>query len=561
MSGWDLLFDVAILVSGALVLGLLCEKLRINALLGFILSGAVLGPQALGVIRGPDVVETISEIGVSLLLYSIGLEFSRHRLKKLGKVALLGGTAQVLLTILVVALIAKAFGVAPGAAWALGAVVSLSSTAIVLRTLEARNEIDALHGRYSVGILLMQDIALVPLVALVTWLGPSTTSGGGAKAVQPVNTMVWNTTILMIGLVVVVGYLLPLILRSKTIGRNREFIILIAIITCLAATYAAHSAGLSPALGAFLAGVILAENQYADQMRVDIEPFKTLFVTLFFASVGMLFNTSYVLDNWLLVLSCLVGVFALKTTLTFASVKPFATSTVASFATGLALAQVGEFGFVITGIARASGLFSPALADLVMSVSVISLLLASFVVPMAAVWGRTLAIRLYSNRLLAKQERDSRPLISEHIIVIGFGDAGQACCGQLGARGYKVLVMEIHASLAKLAEERGYTGRLGDATQAHSLELAGIETAKGLVVAIPDAQVARLIVSLAKRIAPHVWVVARSRYHSAAKDIDVMGADIVVDEEALVGIQLASAANTQAQKAFLVSNPLTDDRN
>jgi CPA2 family monovalent cation:H+ antiporter-2 len=561
MTGWDLLFDIAVLIAGALILGLLCEKLRINALLGYILSGAVLGPEALGVIRGPNAIETISEIGVALLLYSIGLEFSRHRLKKLGKVALLGGTAQIVLTTVVVALIAQACGVATSASWAVGAVVALSSTAIVIRTLDARNEVDSLHGRYSVGILLMQDIALVPIVAVVTWMGSTAVTSTTQVTAAPLRDVVWNTTLLMVGLVVVVGFLLPLFLRSKTIGRNRDFIILIAIVTCLAATYAAHSAGLSPALGAFLAGVILAENQYADQIRVDIEPFKTLFVTLFFASVGMLVNFQYLSNHIWLVLACLVGVFLLKTTITFATVKPFGTSTVASFATGLALAQVGEFGFMITGIARSSGLFDKALADLVVSVSVISLLLASFVVPNAGSWGRSMAIRLYSSRVLAKQERDSRPRIEGHIIVVGYGDAGRACCSQLAARGYTVLAMEIHASLARLAEERGHLSRLGDATQQHSLELANIEHAKGVVIAIPDVQVAMLIVNLVKRIAPHVWVVSRSRYSSAAKDIDVLGADAVIDEEKLTGVQLAVAANQQVQREILGGTDLTDDRN
>lgn len=534
-DGWGLLLDLLITLTAALLLGLVMEKLRQSAVIGYLLAGVAVGPGMAGWIRDADTIVILAELGVALLLFTIGLEFSWRRLVRLGKVAFIGGPLQIALVMFLGGATAYAMGMSLKASIALGAIASLASTALVLRLLKDNNDLDSVHGKSAIGILLAQDIAVVPLVMLLTFLGGRADSP--AKGTAGIGQTLLNASMLIGALLLLIMLILPRLLDARTVARNREFTILIAITTCTAATWGAHAAGLSPALGAFLAGMLLAESKFADQMRSDVNPLKTLFVTLFFASIGLVFDVHFFVGNWPLILATLVPVCFGKALFTFLACKPFVPSVISSAATGIVLCQIGEFSFVLAQVAHKGGLLTEYFFQLVVAVSVASLVLTPFVVPRASRWSRALAKRILPGRVLAGAENETkrRESLKGHVILAGYGEAGQRAAEVMGEQGFKVLVMELNPRLVRLAESKGFLARVGDVSQVENLLEAHLPEAAALAITIPEPILSGGIAGLSKMLAPHVPVVIRSRYHVMAEELNVKGADFVVDEETLVG--------------------------
>lgn len=539
-EAWLLVYDIVILLGAALLLGVLFERLRQSALVGYLLAGTLLGPSAFGLVKGGDAVNGIAEIGVAMLLFTIGLEFSWRTLVGFGRVALGGGVLQLALTTALVGLIGVSLGLDAKGAIALGLAAALSSTAIVLRLLKDNNEIDSSHGRIAMGVLLLQDVALVPALLVVTFMHDQ---GQGTEPIQHAGLVAVKAIGLALVLGIVAGYLLPRFLDARHLAKNRELPILTSITTCVAATWAAHMAGVSPSLGAFLSGVLLAESKFADQVRADILPLRTAFVTLFFASIGLLLDLRWVGAHLPLVLGVAAGVVIVKALIAYFSIRVFHPSIIGAIAAGLCLGQLGEFSFVLAGIARDGGLLDDFTVQLVVSVTVATMFVTPYLVTKAFPFANAIARRLYPPRKLVTSERASRPdPLAGHVILVGFGDAGQVVAQELAHLNIPIVVLEVNPKLIRLAELRGLAARIGDATQMHNLLKASLQTAACLVVAIPDTKTARLVISQAKLLASHVPVVARSRYHVLADELDMSGADLVVDEELLVGRTLGRDA-------------------
>lgn len=539
MDSRSLLFDSAVLLTGALVLGLTFQRLRQGAIVGYLLAGTLAGPTALGLVHEGEAIEHLAELGVAMLMFTIGLEFSWRRLVGMGRLAL-GGVAQTAACAVVFAGLASLAGFGATAAFVVGAVVALSSTAVVLRLLKDRAEIDSLHGRTSTAVLLTQDVLIVPLVLVVTFLG-----GERGDLARTLVSALGGTLLFVLAGLVVAGIVIPRLLNRREVAQNRELPVLVAVATAITATYAASEVGLSPALGTFIAGVLLAESRFADQMRADVSPLRTVFVTLFFASIGLLIDMPWVMANLGLVLGMTAGMVLLKASVSALALRPFQPSTVACIASGFCVAQVGEFSFVLAGIARAGGIIDADLFQLIVASSVLSLLATPFLVQRAYPWGRWLALRVVRSRSMLRGEREARagqPRRSGHAVLIGYGDAGQSAAGELANCQVRVLVVDVDPHLVALAARHGHETLLGDATQAGNLARADIASAAVAIIAIPDAHTTRLVTSQCKMIGPGVPVVARARYHAEAAEIDVTGADIVVDEEQLTGRRLGKRA-------------------
>lgn len=532
---WLFILDILVVFGSAAVLGIVCERLRLGSVFGYLLAGVIIGPGVIGLVTAGEVIDTIAEVGVALLLFTIGLEFSWKQLVRFGGKAIIAGG----IAIASIILVAVAVSVAVGADWrtgfVVGAAASLGSTAIVLRILRDKNDLDSVHGRFAVAMLLTQDIAIVPLVLVASFV--STRSDNLAASL---GAAVMNTLALVVGLVLVVVFVVPRLLDEKLIARNREIPILIAVSTAIGATWAAHSLGLSPALGAFLAGLLLAEGRFADQMRADVLPLRTLFMTVFFVSVGLLADVGWMADHVLLVLGTTLLLILGKLIVTYLSMRPFQASIVECMATAIAVAQAGEFSFLLLAIGRDGGLLDLDLFKLATSV----VLLTLFVTPFLTGNSRSVALRIVKTfvpkRKLAKAERTATQsgVRQAHVILVGFGSAGSATAFLLRDSGVPVTVLEIHPGLVREAEGCGLDAMVGDGTQGTILERANIEAAKAVVVAVPDTQVARAVISQCKHYAPDVRVFARSRYHIFADQLHVVGADVVVDEEQSVGEQL-----------------------
>ena len=534
MDLWIILGDIVILLAASLLIGGVFSRFGQSPLVGYLLAGMILGgPGGIHAIGSEHEIEAIAELGVALLLFSLGLEFSVARLKKLGTKPLLGGVIQVVSTVLLASAIAMPFGLAASEAVAFGAMVALSSTAVVLRILMERGEIDMPHGRNSLGVLLTQDMAVVPLALLMAVLG-----GKGSPA-----EVAWDIArlLMMAGGLVVGLYLLNqvavLALGTLTLLRNRELTIVFAIVAGLGAAWASRYAGISPALGAFVAGMMLGSSAFATQIRADISPLRVVLLTLFFGAAGMVADPVWILQNWYVVGLVVTLLTVGKLLVIWSIFLMLGQTTRVAAATGLCLAQVGEFAFVLGSIGRTSGVVSEAVYGIVVSVAIVSFFLSAFLVPMAPWFGNHMA-RLFQAK---KQPPDREGEIEEapDVAIIGFGPAGQIAARPLIDGGHRVVVIDLNQDGVRKAEELGFHGELGDATQSEVLEHARLHECRAVVITVPHHRSALTILDHVRKHAPHVHVIVRSRYEQHTGDLVDAGAHAVAGDESQVGESMA----------------------
>jgi len=542
MDLWTALLDILLLLGAAIVLGALCERFRQSPLLGYLLAGTLLGPNAFDLLPSHEAVTAIAELGVALLLFTIGLEFSWRRLRGIGPVALGGGTLQVVLTAAITAGICLAIGLDPRTSVAFGAVIALSSTAAVLRLLTTRAEIDSVHGRYAVGILLLQDLAVVPLVLLIAVLS----SGGTiAEVGWSLTRSIGLATVLVAGLHMLLSHVLPTLLGARIASRFGDLPILLAVVTAVGAAWLSHELGFSPALGAFVAGMLLAESPFATQVRADIIPFRTLFVTLFFCSIGMLSNPAWVAEHWVLLAAVVAAIVIGKAVVTTGVVRLFGRPIGPSLATGIVLAQVGEFSLVIAVLARQGGLIGLREFDLIVAAMITTLFLTPFLMGLGPQMARVVAGRRSLSSSIAK-DWSGRPGAPEpewfrdHLVIVGFGPAGQRVAERMMAESsHDTVVVDLGRHTADLARSYGLRTLIGDATREEVLAHLHVQTAACVVITVPDPWTARHIIQQVRALAPDTPIVVRARYHIHRWQLELAGAD-AVDEEEEVGIQIAA---------------------
>lgn len=532
MDLWYFLMELVLLLGGAFLLGALAQRLRQSPILGYILAGTIVGP----LLFNASAVNQAAELGVSLLLFSIGLEFSFRQLGKIGRMAFGAGTVQLIATLLLVTLITISEGGLPRAL-TLGAIVALSSTTVVLRLLVDNAEIDSVRGRACLGILLLQDIAIVPLVIMVSLFASATADTG-------VLLHVLRILLSIVGLTVVFYLLLyrvaPVLLSEKALFANRELTVLLAVAVGLGASWAAHAAQISPALGAFVAGLLLGESPFATQIRADIGSVRIIMVTLFFASVGMLAKPLWFLFHLHWVLIAAVLVFILKTVIIYGVGRLFGLDNRQAIATGITLGQIGEFSFVLSATARQGALLQGDALDLVISV-IIVLMLATPYMMAAAV---PLAYRitgLFSRRISAPEtsRHPAGPAPANMVLVVGLGPAGREVVHTLLEGKLKPLLIDINPKSREFARESGLKIHLGDADNEEILQDAGILDVCMAVVTVPDPHTSMRIIRTIRRLRPQLTIVARCRYNRYLADLRGAGADLVVDEETSMGQMLS----------------------
>jgi CPA2 family monovalent cation:H+ antiporter-2 len=540
MAFWQLLMEIVLLLGTAFVLGAVAQRFKQSAIIGYLLAGMLMGP----LLFNTRALEDVAELGVALLLFSIGLEFSFGRLKRLGRVALAGGSLQVVITLAVFTLGFLLFKPL-SQALVLGAIVALSSTAVVLRVLVDRAEIDAVHGRTALGILLLQDIAVVPLVLMVTIMA----RGGEAGEVL----LSIARTLAAAGGLVAVYYLIfywlvPKVLITGSIFANRELMTLLAIIAAAGSTWCAHALGLSPALGAFLAGMLLGESPFAAQIRSDVGPLRTLFVTLFFTSIGMLMDPIWLLKYGSTALAAVAAVICGKTAIIYLIGRVIGINRRYALASGLTLSQIGEFSFVLATTAHASGLIQDEVFALVVTVNILSIFtapyLVSYALPLADFFLRLLPQRYarYANEHAA--EGDGK---HPAIIVIGYGPAGRQVSEALQQNGLAPGIIELNPAIIHRDADAGLHIHIGDATSTEVLIHAGVPDARAVIVTIPDPRAAHDITAAVRALAPATHLLVRSRFQRSSKDLEGAGASTVVDEEITVGRLLAHEALTSLE--------------
>lgn len=544
---WDLLARLLLLLGLSAVLGTVAERLRQSAMVGYLLAGAIVGPGGFGWVRQEQTVQLLAELGVALLLFTVGLEFSIRKLVSLGRVAIAGGTAQVLVTTLLVGGVVQALGHPIPTAACVGLIVAMSSTACVLRLLGDRMAIDSPWGRSAVGILLLQDASVLPATLLVTALatgeGTTTLLRGLGKAAVVGGAMI-------AGFYLLFNVLVPRVLHLQRFTPNRELPALLTAIAAMASAFIAHELEISPAIGAFVAGVLLAESAYSVQIRADILPLKTIMLTLFFGGIGMLCDLRWAWEHLGSVIAVAGLVMVGKAAVIAALLRLLGISVPVAVASGICLAEIGEFGFVLAQLGHGT-LLDDHLFKLLLTSTVLTLLVSPQLVSLAAGFSRWLPSRgapramlpydTVASRVPAAGDAESPTITQRPILIVGFGPAGQGVAeGLMGICPQRIRVIDLSHRSESRARDYGLKFFVGDAQRQEVLEHAGAAQAEVIVVTLPDPAVARQIVQICRHLGPHARIYARSRYHVSTPDLYAAGADVVVDEEFEMGQRLAT---------------------
>ena len=535
MHGLDFLRDllVAFALGGVVVYAL--RSIKLPPIVGLLVAGALLGPHGFSLIRDPHRVEILAEIGVVLLLFTIGLEFSLGQLAKMWRVIVIGGGGQVALTIGVSALIASQLGITPKSrALFFGFLVALSSTAIVLRLLGSKGELTSPHGRLSLGVLLFQDLAIVPLVLLTPYLA------GGAAGSGSLGLTLLKAAGIVIGVVIAARKLVPPLLYRVVKTRSRELFLTLLVVLCLGTAWVTSFVGLSLSLGAFLAGLAISESEYSHQALAEAMPFRDTFGSLFFLSIGMLMDAGFVLKNPVLVLGTVLVIMVVKFAAAALPLLVLGHPLRAGVQAAMSLAQIGEFAFVLAQSGVALGLLNPTEYQTFLAASVISLTVTPGMLKLAAV----LAPRLSAEKRLVPWTRapatateDHAPL-SDHVVIVGFGINGENLAHALTAVQMPFVVVELNPETVRRIRSGGIPVLYGDSTRAEILHLAGIQDARALVIAISDAAAVRATVGLARHECPDLHIVVRTRFVSEVDELKRLGADEVIPEEFETSIEL-----------------------
>jgi K+:H+ antiporter len=525
--------DMLILLALALANAWLFSRLKQSPIIGYLAAGMLVGPYGFHLIQGLHEVEVLAEIGVILLLFTIGLEFPFARILRLRRLMLIGGTAQVALSIPLVWAGCRLLGLTNGAAWALGMALALSSTAIVLKLLIEQGEMDTIHGRVSLAILLVQDLCVVFFLVLLPFL----TQGAG----QFSWLAVLNAIGLMGGLSLFVRYLLKPLLRGVLRTSSPELFRLTLLTLVLGTAWITSLAGFSLALGAFLAGLFLAESDYSHQAMADILPFRDTFLALFFVSMGMLVNVRMLAHSWHLVLGFLLLLSLLKIgTASLAALLARCPLRV-SLTAGLILFQVGEFSFVLLKQASGLGLVEAQSYQLALSVIALSMVVTPLLVPRAPALAAAIANLMGHKGGKLKDETLERTANLEgHVIIVGYGLSGRNVGGILREMQISYLFIELNSESVRNGRRAGEFIVYGDATAPTVLEGLGIKRARALVLAVNDPGALSRAIRAGRELNPEIYILARTRYRAELDYLRELGADEVIPDELEASLQLSN---------------------
>ncbi len=512
------------------------HKLRIPSIVGFLTAGVLLGPHGFKLVHDIREVELLAEIGIILLLFTIGLEISLKNLKRIRSAVLGGGLSQVLLTLLVTTAITYPLLHQWAASLFAGFLVALSSTAIVMKMLFDRGEIDSPHGRLSIAILIFQDLCVVPLMLLIPIL-----SGARGNPFELFWTLFKSAAIIFL---VIFGarWVVPNILHQIVHTRSRELFVISIILLCLGTALFTSWLGLSLALGAFLAGLIISESEYAYQAISDILPFKDSFNGLFFISIGMLMNLGFLYQNIPLVLTGVAFIFLLKTLTGFLSVHLIGHPLRVSLQTGIHLAQIGEFSFVLALAGKSANLISENHYQIFLSTAVITMILTPFLIQVSPTLSAWISSRKVLERLDRMRKKAEGELFhhgrGDHVIIIGFGLNGRNVAEVLRATSIPYVILDLNNDTVREMRKKGEPIIYGDGTRPEILHKLGLSVARMLVVVISDPASTRRIVQLARKENPKIYILVRTRYTAEVDDLIGLGANEVIPEEFETSIEI-----------------------
>lgn len=528
MSELHIVGDLVVLFATALAVVLVLSRLRLPAIAGFLVAGALIGPSGLGWVGSVHEIEQIAEIGVVLLLFTIGLEFSLADLRRLGRALVVGGGLQVTLTTAAVAGLAHLGGVPPARGIFYGFLVALSSTAIVLKGLAERGETDAPQGRLVVGVLLFQDLCVVPMMLLVPLLG------GGEGGAAPVARALLTAGAVVLVTLALARAIVPRALRLVAATRARDIFILAVVVLCGGIAWLTSLVGLSLALGAFLAGLALAGSEYGDQAFSDVLPLREIFTSLFFVSMGMLLDVHVLADAPGAVLGLVGALLVGKAGIAGLAGLVLRLPLRVAVLGGLALAQVGEFSFVLARLGERHSLLDAGDMRLFFAAGVVTMLVTPFALrfgPQVAAGAARLRVL---DRLLGPGGEDLAtvpPGLSGHVVVLGYGVGGRMLAEILRSASVPFVAVDINAERVREARRHDEPLHYGDVTSPDILAHVRVGAARQVAVLLNDPGATVRAVRAARRLAPQAAIVARARYVADVPALLQAGATEAVAQE------------------------------
>ena len=539
MEQVHILRDLAVIFAGSLLVILVFYRLKLPALPGFIVAGILLGPNALGFVSDAKDVEGLAEVGVILLLFTIGIEFSLSRLKEMGRQILVGGFSQMGFTILATLAAGLAFLSSWRLALFLGFLIALSSTAIVLKVMTDKGEIDAPHGRLATGVLIFQDLCVVPIMLVLPFL-----AGKAEGGVPGLLIALGKAALVVIVVIIAARTIVPRALSEILKTRSRELFLIAVILIGTLTALGTAAAGASLALGAFLAGLIISESDYGPQALAELIPFRDVFISLFFVAVGMLVQLDVIRDHIVLTLVAVAVIMGGKTLSAAVGPALLGYSGRVALLAGVAVSQIGEFSFVLAKEGRVAGLLPNLLYQQFLGVAVITMLVTPFLLQGGPTILDALEKVVPLDRLLPGfRPRDLAPVheqIKDHVIVAGYGLNGRNLTAALRSIHAPYLIVELNAQTVRKARSEGEPAFYGDATREEILRALGLERARLFVIAISDPSATRRMVRVARELNPKIYIIARTRYVIEIPELTRLGANVVIPEEFETSIEIFS---------------------
>ena len=529
----SLITSILLVIGASIVIVAMFTRLRLPSIVGFILTGALIGPYGLGWAGEVEAIKLLAELGVVLLLFSLGVEFSIDKLYQLRHYVLRAGIAQVGLTVLVCVVGAGLLGYSLAQSLALGMIISLSSTAVGVKILKQREELDSTHGRFAVGVLLFQDVMAPVFMAVLPFLTQAQEQGLKVVGLRLLLTVVGVGVVYLLARLVV-----PVVLRWMVVSDTREIPVLGSLFVALLMSYITQSLGLSPALGAFIAGVIISETPYSHQITANITPFRDSFLALFFISVGMLVDLPYLQANLGAVVVWTISLMALKCLIVLGIALAIRRPVRIGLLAGLVLANIGEFSFVLMEQSRATNLLPPELLNGLVAGTSLSILLTPLLLAGAyQALARATRRAHWLSRIRAAHE--SHPELRDHVIIVGYGLNGRNLANLLRELGQPFVVVEMNGALVREAQKQGIPVIYGDAAHPEIMHAAGVEHARAVVIAVSDPISTRYTVRTVRELNPTVYIVARTRYVAEIEPLYAAGATDVIPEEFETFIEIA----------------------
>jgi len=532
-----ILRDLAVIFAGSLLVILVFYRLKLPALPGFIVAGMLLGPNALGLVTEPRDVEGLADVGVILLLFTIGIEFSLSRLREMGRQILAGGSAQMGLTVLATLTAALALGIGWRLALFLGFLIALSSTAIVLKVLTDEGEIDAPHGRLATGVLIFQDLCVVPIMLVLPFL-----AGNAAGGLVGLLVAFGKSAFVVVGVIIAARTIVPRALKEILKTRSRELFLIAVILIGTLTALGTAAAGASLALGAFLAGLIISESDYGYQALAELMPFRDIFISLFFVAVGMLVQLDTIRAHVGLTLIAVAVIMGGKTLGGAVGPALLGYAGRVALLAGIAVSQIGEFSFVLAKEGRGAGLLPDLLYQQFLGVAVITMLVTPFLLQRGPAILDALDTHVRLDRLLPGfRARELAPVheqVKDHVIIAGYGLNGRNVAVALRSIHVPYLIVELNAQSVRKARTEGEPAFYGDATREEILRALGIDRARMLLIAISDPAATRRMVRVARDINPKLYIIARTRYVVEIPELSRLGANVVIPEEFETSIEI-----------------------